>query len=80
MSAACETAAPAEGDLELAADQSIAACGGAPREPVKALLVAIDFLQAEANVLSVAVSKGYSRGRHVDRRDRKRATDREETT
>lgn len=71
MSAASEPAPPAKGDLELAADQAIAACGGAPREAVKALLVAIDFLEAEADELRAAVSKGYSRGRHGPQRDRK---------
>ncbi|WP_407116160.1 hypothetical protein [Bradyrhizobium sp. LMG 9283] len=70
MSAASEPAVPAEGDLELAADQAIAACGGDPQEAVKALLVAIDFLEAEANELRAAVSKGYSRGRQAGRRDR----------
>lgn len=38
MPAAPAPIAPAEGDLELAADQAIAACGGDPREAVKALL------------------------------------------
>jgi len=71
MSAASEPAAPAEGDLELAADQAIEACGGDPREAVKALLIAIDFLEAEANELRAAVSKGYSRGRHGLQRERK---------
>ncbi|WFU24999.1 hypothetical protein QA649_01755 [Bradyrhizobium sp. CB1717] len=64
MPAAPDPATPAERDLELAADQAIQTCGGDAREAVKALLVAIDFLEAEANELRAAVSKGYSRGRH----------------
>nr|WP_245323948.1 hypothetical protein [Bradyrhizobium shewense] len=71
MSAASDPAAPAQDDLELAADQAIEACGGDPREAVKALLIAIDFLEAEANKLRAAVSKGYSRGRHGPQRERK---------
>ncbi|WP_018319130.1 hypothetical protein [Bradyrhizobium sp. WSM2793] len=47
MLAAPYLAAPAEGDLELAADQAIAACGGDAREAVKALIVANDFLETE---------------------------------
>lgn len=71
MSAVSEPAAHADGDLELAADQAIEACGGDPREAVKTLLIAIDFLATEANELRTAVSKGYSRGRHGAQRERK---------
>lgn len=46
-----------------AADQAIAACGGDAREAVKALLVAIDFLDAQIEELKGAVSTGYARGR-----------------
>ncbi|MDA9535877.1 hypothetical protein ACM41_06245 [Bradyrhizobium sp. CCBAU 21362] len=52
-------------DLEVAADQAIVACGGDAREAVKALLIALDFLEVEAAELRAAVSKGYSRGRHA---------------
>jgi hypothetical protein len=38
---------------------------------VKALLVAVDFLEAQADELRAAVSVGYSRGRHAAQRDRK---------
>lgn len=38
-------------DLEAAADQATAACGGDAREAVRALLVAVDFLEAEADEL-----------------------------
>ncbi|MBH5397222.1 hypothetical protein HZZ13_05365 [Bradyrhizobium sp. CNPSo 4010] len=64
--AACpeQTASPAD-DLEVAADQAIAACGGDARETVKALLIAFDFLEVEAAELRAALSKGYSRGRHA---------------
>lgn len=60
-----------EADLEFAADQVIAACGGDAREAVKALLVAVDFLEAQADEMRAAVSTGYSRGRHGAQRDRK---------
>jgi hypothetical protein len=45
--------------LEAAADQAIAACGGDAREAVKALLVANGFLE---NELATQVSRGYMRG------------------
>jgi hypothetical protein len=41
--------------LEAAADQAIAACGGDAREAVKALLIANEFLEAQ-------ISQGYVRG------------------
>jgi hypothetical protein len=41
--------------LEAAADQAIAACGGDAREAVKALLFANEFLEAQ-------ISQGYLRG------------------
>jgi hypothetical protein len=41
--------------LDAAADQAIAACGGDAREAVKALLVANEFLEAQ-------ISQGYLRG------------------
>jgi hypothetical protein len=45
--------------LDAAADQAIAACGGDAREAVKALLIANEFLEAE---LEAQVSHGYMRG------------------
>jgi hypothetical protein len=45
--------------LEAAADQAIAACGGDAREAVKALLIANEFLEYE---LATRVSHGYMRG------------------
>ena len=45
--------------LEAAADQAIAACGGDAREAVKALIVANEFLEAE---IEASVSRGYMRG------------------
>jgi hypothetical protein len=45
------------------ADHAIAACGGDPREAVKALLVAVDFLEAQADELR-SVSTGYARRRY----------------
>jgi hypothetical protein len=48
--------------LDAATDQAIAACGGDPRDAVKALLVANDFLESEVEKLQAAVSAGYARG------------------
>lgn len=45
--------------LEAAANQAIAACGGDAREAVKALLIANEFLEHE---IEVRVSRGYMRG------------------
>jgi hypothetical protein len=45
--------------LEAAADQAIAACGGDAREAVKALIVANHFLERE---IEEKVSRGYLRG------------------
>jgi hypothetical protein len=45
--------------LDAAADQAIAACGGDAREAVKALLVVNEFLEAE---IEASVSRGYLRG------------------
>lgn len=64
MPALPEPAAPAGGDLELAADQAIAACGGDAREAVRALIVTVDFLDAQVAELRAVVSRGYSRGRY----------------
>lgn len=69
--AAPQPFAPAEGDIGFAADQAIEACGGDAREAVKALLVAVDFLEAQVDELEGAVSNGYARGRYVAPRDRK---------
>ena len=49
--------------LEVAADQAIAACGGDAREAVKALIVANEFLENEVSELMRAVSQAYARGR-----------------
>lgn len=70
MPAAPQPFAPAEGDLEFAA-KAIEACGGDAREAVKALLVAVDFLESKVDELKGAVSNGYARGRYVAPRDRK---------
>jgi hypothetical protein len=45
--------------LDAAADQAIAACGGDAREAVKALIVANEFLERE---MEEKVSHGYTRG------------------
>lgn len=49
----------------------IEACGGDAREAVKALLVAVDFLESKVDELKGAVSNGYARGRYVAPHDRK---------
>jgi hypothetical protein len=51
----------------VATDEAIAACGGNPRDAVKALIVANEFLEAEAEQLRADVSKGYARGYHHGR-------------
>ena len=57
--------------LEAAADQAIATCGGDAREAVKALIVANHFLETELEKLRAAVSTGYARGKlkPPDRKD-----------
>jgi hypothetical protein len=49
--------------LETAADQAIAACGGDAREAIKALIVANQFLETDLEKLKAAVSTGYARGK-----------------
>jgi hypothetical protein len=56
--------------LEAAADQAIAACGGYAREAIKALIVANHYLETELEKLRAAVSTGYARGQLLPR-DRK---------
>ena len=56
--------------LEAAADQAIATCGGEAREAIKALIIANHFLETELEKLRAAVSTGYARGKLVPR-DRK---------
>ena len=71
MPAAPEASASQPADLDVAADQAIAACGGDAKEAVKALLVAVDFLEAQTTELRASVSAGYARGRFKLARDRK---------
>jgi hypothetical protein len=76
MPAAPETpAATAPAELDAAADQAIAACGGDAREAVKALLVANDFLEAQLHKLRAQISKGYARGRLPTARGRREDPD-----
>ena len=49
--------------LEAAVDQAIAACGGDMRSTIRALIVANEYLEAEAGELMKAVSHAYTRGR-----------------
>jgi hypothetical protein len=63
-------------ELEAAADQAIAACGGDAREAVKALIVANHYLETDLEKLKAAASMGYARGKLIDEakavpRDRK---------
>ena len=67
---------PDADQLEAAADQAIAACGGDAREAVKALIVVNQFLETDLEKLKAAVSIGYARGKLFDEtktlpRDRK---------
>jgi hypothetical protein len=71
MSAVPETPAPDDDGLDAAADQAIAACGGDARETVKALIVSMEFMEAQVAELRAAVSSGYARGRYDVERDRK---------
>ena len=71
MSAAPEASASEPVDLDVAADQAIAACGGDAKEAVKALLVANDFLEAQLDEIRSSVSAGYARGRFDRSRNRK---------
>ena len=71
MSAAPEASASQPVDLDVAADQAIAACGGDARETVKALIVAVDFLEAQLDEIRSSVSVGYARGRFDRSRNRK---------
>jgi hypothetical protein len=71
MSTTPEPSPPPADDLETAADQAIAACGGDARDAVKALIVANDFLEAQVAKLQAAVSTGYARGRIEMPQDRK---------
>jgi hypothetical protein len=52
--------------LEAAADQAIAACGGDAREAVKALIVANHFLETDLEKPKAAVSMGYARGKLIE--------------
>jgi hypothetical protein len=74
MSAEPEPAALAIDDIDDATSQAIAACGGDAREAVKALLVAVDFLEAQVDELRAAASTGYARRRYDVQRDRKAGT------
>jgi hypothetical protein len=76
MAAAPKSISLSAGDLDTAADQAIAACGGDAREAVKALIVANDFWGAQVKELRAAVPTGYSRGRYDLPRDRKETTER----
>lgn len=71
MTATPEPATPPTGDLDLAADQAIAACGGDARAAVKALLVANEFLERQLDELRAKVSTGYARGRLPAAREHK---------
>jgi hypothetical protein len=75
MPAAPERSVSRSLDLDLAADQAVAACGGDAREAVKALIVANDFLEAQLEELRAKVSTGYARGRLPPTRERKDESD-----
>jgi hypothetical protein len=48
--------------LDVAADTAIAACGGDARAAVRTLIVANNYLEAEVQRLTEAVSLGFTRG------------------
>jgi len=75
MNATSEQAGPVPDDLEAAADQAIAACGGDAREAVKALIVANDFLEVQLDGLRMKVSTGYARGRLPGAREQRSEPD-----
>lgn len=75
MKAAPDQTEPLAHDLEAAADQAIAACGGDAREAVKALIVANDFLEAQLEGLRRKVSTGYARGRLPGAREQRSEPD-----
>ena len=65
MSANPKTKAQPEPDrLEAATDPAIAACAGDMRSAIRALILANEFLEHQVEELMMAVSKGYSRGKH----------------
>jgi predicted transcriptional regulator len=59
---AAADAAPTH-DLEADVDTVIAVCGGDPRVAVRTLLIANEFLSAELDSATAALSRGYTRGR-----------------
>ena len=75
MIATSKQSEPAPDDLDAAAEQAIAACGGDAREVVKAPIVANDFLEAQLDDLRRKVSTGYARGRLPRARERKDEAD-----
>ena len=62
--------------LEAAADEAIAACGGDAREAVKALIVANHYLETDLEKLKAAASMGYARGKLLKRLRRCRVIER----
>jgi len=77
MSSPAPTTEQSDADqLEAAADQAIATCGGDAREAVKALIVANHYLETDLEKLKAAASMGYGRGKLMEEaktlpRDRK---------
>ena len=63
MSASSPANAEQDNGVEAAVDQAIAACGGDMRSTIRALIVANEYLEAEAGELMKAVSHAYTRGR-----------------
>lgn len=63
MAANAKPEGPAEGELEAAVDQAIAACDGDLRATIRALIAANNFLECEIEELMKAVSHAYTRGR-----------------
>ena len=63
MSSSSPATAKDDDGLDAAIDQAIAACGGDMRSTIRALILANEYLEAEAGELMKAVSHAYTRGR-----------------
>jgi hypothetical protein len=54
-------------ELDKAAAEALAACGGDSLGAIKALLIANSCLERELDLARAAISSGYSRGWHLKR-------------
>jgi hypothetical protein len=63
VSSSSQPDAEPNGELEMAVEQAISACGGDMCATIRALIVANEFLESEVSELMKAVSHAYARGR-----------------